>query len=283
MDESSALSSDMIVLQLPSKMREIPRAIGLCTKLTIISAYGSALDTVPREIKACTNLRQFYPYKSYGFHYLPYEIIRCGLTETSMSTRALYMNRKNDWPLPSLDAWPIDHALSALLSIAETKSIIDDAAVIATLSAEAVRHSLASEIKPGGGEAGDDDYYRKPPLENQASLPYSALQLKHGTRTARMSLFVTVVTLAIPNLLHDLVALIGDYTSDALGCSLCQHQYVGRPYMCWTYRQVALSDFVALLCHMCSLECALRVDRFHYDPNLGRHVHTKSSGLPLLR
>ena len=58
----------------------------------------------------CENLQIFTPYTSYRLHWFPYEMTKCNLKQTTISTRALYGSYKLRPPFPDLSkevwTWP---------------------------------------------------------------------------------------------------------------------------------------------------------------------------------
>jgi uncharacterized protein (TIGR02996 family) len=74
-----------------------------------LNLYGSHLVRIPPEIGEMRNLEEFDPYTSHRLHWFPYEITRCKkLVRTTVSTRALYGNRKYRPPFPELTPVPAD-------------------------------------------------------------------------------------------------------------------------------------------------------------------------------
>ena len=81
----------------------LPPTIAKLTAVTELTLYGSNLVRIPPEIGQMTNLRELTPYTSYRLHWLPYEITRCRrLSNSTISTRALYGNRKHGPRFPAL-------------------------------------------------------------------------------------------------------------------------------------------------------------------------------------
>jgi len=68
--------------------------IGNLINLENFMIYGSKIAEIPREIGKLTKLTNFCPYTSYNLHYLPYEILKCPLSDFTISIRALYGNYK---------------------------------------------------------------------------------------------------------------------------------------------------------------------------------------------
>ena len=82
----------------------LPPTIAKLTRVKVLRLYGSGLVRVPPEIGEMAALEEFDPYTSYRLHYVPYELTRCSrLTESRVSTRALYGNYKYRPPFPRLD------------------------------------------------------------------------------------------------------------------------------------------------------------------------------------
>ena len=72
-----------------------------------LNLYGSSLVRIPPEIGAMSGLENFDPYTSYRLHWFPYKITRCRkLTQSTVSTWALYGNRKFRPPFPRLEPGP---------------------------------------------------------------------------------------------------------------------------------------------------------------------------------
>lgn len=82
----------------------LPPSIAGLKHVKTLDLYGSGLLRIPPEIGEMERLEEFIPYTSYGLHWFPYEITRCRrLRESTVSTRALYGNRKHRPPFPFLD------------------------------------------------------------------------------------------------------------------------------------------------------------------------------------
>lgn len=90
----------------PEERRQIitlPPGISRLTAVKHLVLYGSNLVRIPSEIGAMTSLEEITPYTSYRLHWFPYEITRCRkLTRSTVSTRALFGNRKIRPPFPRL-------------------------------------------------------------------------------------------------------------------------------------------------------------------------------------
>ncbi|MFE9424802.1 leucine-rich repeat domain-containing protein [Kitasatospora sp. NPDC006697] len=81
----------------------LPPSIARLTAVKHLSLYGSNLVRIPPEIGAMAGLEEFTPYTSYRLHWFPYELTRCpALKRSTVSTRALYGNRKYRPPFPEL-------------------------------------------------------------------------------------------------------------------------------------------------------------------------------------
>lgn len=81
----------------------LPASIANLKSVKHLILYGSSLVRIPPEIGEMTSLERFTPYTSYRLHWFPYEITRCkNLTDSTVSTRALYGNYKYRPPFPQL-------------------------------------------------------------------------------------------------------------------------------------------------------------------------------------
>jgi hypothetical protein len=81
----------------------LPDSISKLKKVKHLQLYGSALLRIPPAIAGMESLEKFTPYTSYGLHWFPYEITHCPrLTNSSVSTRAIYGNPKNKLAFPRL-------------------------------------------------------------------------------------------------------------------------------------------------------------------------------------
>lgn len=86
-----------------SQIHSLPHAIAKLTRVKHLLLYGSSLHRVPPEVGEMVGLENFDPYTSYRLHWFPYEIIRCPrLVDSTVSTRAIYGNRKTLLPFPDL-------------------------------------------------------------------------------------------------------------------------------------------------------------------------------------
>jgi hypothetical protein len=78
----------------------LPPTIAKLTAVTRLVLYGMNLVRIPPEIGAMTSLEVFEPYTSHMLHWYPYELTRCvRLADSTVSTRVLYGNFKEDAPL----------------------------------------------------------------------------------------------------------------------------------------------------------------------------------------
>lgn len=96
----------------------LPREVAALKRVRELHAYGSNLRRLPPEIAQMSFLRKVDIYTSYALHWLPYEITRCVLHSTRMSTRTLYGNKKTRLPFPRLSG-PVDVLLSETCSVCE--------------------------------------------------------------------------------------------------------------------------------------------------------------------
>jgi|GEM_PF-2740024 len=97
----------------------LPAALGSLSFVKQVRLYGSHLRRLPPEIGRMANLQDLDIYTSYSLHWLPYEITRCRqLTQSRMSTRALYGNRKTRLPFPPLNR-PVEAFLPSTCSICD--------------------------------------------------------------------------------------------------------------------------------------------------------------------
>ena len=87
-------------------LNTLPASIGNLKDLQKLVLYRSHISYVPREIMYCENLMIFEPYTSYRLHWFPYEITKCPLADSTISTRALYGNYKLRPPFPYLNKCP---------------------------------------------------------------------------------------------------------------------------------------------------------------------------------
>ncbi|MEV0607424.1 leucine-rich repeat domain-containing protein [Polymorphospora rubra] len=81
----------------------LPPTIAQLTAVKHLVLYGTNLVRIPPEIGSMTSLERFDPYTSHRLHWYPYELTRCtGITDSTVSTRALYGNFKYRPPFPAL-------------------------------------------------------------------------------------------------------------------------------------------------------------------------------------
>ena len=91
-------------------IRSLPKEIAKLTKIRHLMLYGSNLQRLPQEIGELKSLERFTPYTSYSLRWFPYELIQCeNLIESIVSTRALFGNKKNKKPFPSLVGNPVKY------------------------------------------------------------------------------------------------------------------------------------------------------------------------------
>ena len=91
-------------------IRSLPKEISKLKKVKHLMLYGSSLQRLPQEIGELKSLEKFTPYTSYGLRWFPYEIIECDkLREITVSTRALFGNKKNKKPFPNLAENPVKY------------------------------------------------------------------------------------------------------------------------------------------------------------------------------
>lgn len=90
------------------QIHTLPESISKLKKVKKIYLYGSRLKRIPPEIGEMEALEFFCPYTSYDLHWFPYEITNCkNLTDSRISTRALYGNYKYRRPFPDLSQNPV--------------------------------------------------------------------------------------------------------------------------------------------------------------------------------
>ena len=83
------------LVTLPSEIFDLP-------EVTHLNVYGSSMIYIPHEIGRMKSLRNFTPYTSYRLHWFPYEITRCDLRDSTVSTRAIFGNYTNRMVFPKL-------------------------------------------------------------------------------------------------------------------------------------------------------------------------------------
>lgn len=92
------------------QIRSLPKEISNLKKVKHLMLYGSSLQRFPQEIGELKSLEKFTPYTSYELSWFPYEIIECErLKESTVSTRALFGNKKNKKPFPNLAENPVKY------------------------------------------------------------------------------------------------------------------------------------------------------------------------------
>jgi hypothetical protein len=91
-------------------IRSLPKEISTLKNIKHLMLYGSNLEWLPQEIGDLESLEIFTPYTSYGLRWFPYELIECeNLKESTVSTRALFGNKKNRKPFPNLSKNPVEY------------------------------------------------------------------------------------------------------------------------------------------------------------------------------
>ena len=91
-------------------IRSLPREIANLENVKHLMLYGSNLERLPQEIGELKSLEKFTPYTSYGLRWFPYEIIQFeNLKESTVSTRALFGNKKNEKSFPNLAENPVKY------------------------------------------------------------------------------------------------------------------------------------------------------------------------------
>ncbi len=89
--------------ELWSQVSTLPPSISKLTSVRKLYLYGSHLVRLPTEIGDMVNLEELDLYTSYRLHWVPYEVTRCAkLSQSRVSTRALYGNYKYRPPFPKL-------------------------------------------------------------------------------------------------------------------------------------------------------------------------------------
>lgn len=100
------------------QINTLPREIERLTSVKHLLLYGSAMTAIPPQIGSMVALEKFVPYTSYGLHWFPYEITRCTkLTDSTVSTRAIYGNPKNRMWFPQLPAELPEHLVADTCSV----------------------------------------------------------------------------------------------------------------------------------------------------------------------
>jgi len=91
-------------------IRSLPKEISKLKNIKHLMLYGSNLERLPQEIGALELLNKFTPYTSRGLRWFPYELVQCrNLRESTVSTRELFGNRKNNKPFPNLEDNPVEY------------------------------------------------------------------------------------------------------------------------------------------------------------------------------
>ena len=97
-------------LEIWKDIRSLPKEIGELNRVKHLMLYGSNLTRFPQEIGEMESLEEFTPYTSYGLRWFPYEITKCKkLNDSTVSTRALFGNFKNEKPFPDLTNNPVHY------------------------------------------------------------------------------------------------------------------------------------------------------------------------------
>ncbi|WP_174715407.1 leucine-rich repeat domain-containing protein [Chryseobacterium arthrosphaerae] len=102
------LPAEELGWELFSQIHTLPETISKLKNVKNMILYGSKLKRIPPEIGEMEALENFVPYTSYDLHWFPYEITKCRkLVNSTVSTRALYGNKKNRLVFPLLDHNPV--------------------------------------------------------------------------------------------------------------------------------------------------------------------------------
>jgi hypothetical protein len=102
-----------------SRVIALPPEVASLTQVQEMHLYGSCLRRLPPEIGQMTSLRKLVIYTSYSLHWFPYEVTRCrNLSDSTMSTRALYGNRNTRLPFPPVPR-PSNLLLPATCSVCD--------------------------------------------------------------------------------------------------------------------------------------------------------------------
>ncbi len=103
-------------------IRSLPKEIENLKNIKHLMLYGSNLERLPQEIGELKSLEKFTPYTSYGLRWFPYEISQCeNLKESTVSTRALFGNKKNKKLFPNLEDNPVEYFGGNKCSICKRK------------------------------------------------------------------------------------------------------------------------------------------------------------------
>ncbi len=96
----------------------LPHSISQLTSVRKLYLYGSHLVRLPAEIGDMVNLEELDLYTSNRLHWVPYEVTRCAkLSQSRVSTRALYGNYKYRPPFPKLGCDASKANLPAVCSV----------------------------------------------------------------------------------------------------------------------------------------------------------------------
>ena len=102
-------------------LRTLPMEIGKLKKVKHLQLYGTNLQRFPQEIGNLESLEVFTPYTSRGLRWFPYEITRCkNLKSSTVSTRALFGNKKTKKSFPTLQGNPVKYYNGNKCSICNT-------------------------------------------------------------------------------------------------------------------------------------------------------------------
>jgi Leucine-rich repeat (LRR) protein len=94
--------------ELFSQIHTLPETISNLKNVKKLVIYGSKIRQLPPQIGEMEALENFIPYTSYDLHWYPYEITKCSkLISSTVSTRALYGNKKNRMAFLSLEDNPV--------------------------------------------------------------------------------------------------------------------------------------------------------------------------------
>lgn len=102
-----------------SKVITLPSSISELKTVTTLRLYGSHLRRLPPDMGRMMALSNLDVYTSYSLHWFPYEITRCSaLSDSRVSTRALYGNIKTRLPFPRL-VGPVDALMPQTCSVCD--------------------------------------------------------------------------------------------------------------------------------------------------------------------
>ncbi|MEJ1241020.1 leucine-rich repeat domain-containing protein [Chryseolinea sp. T2] len=97
--------------ELFAQIHTLPETIAKMKSVKRVLLYGSSLKRIPPEIGEMEALEYFDPYTSYDLRWFPYEITNCrNLTNSRVSTRALFGNFKNRMVFPDLANSPVRYS-----------------------------------------------------------------------------------------------------------------------------------------------------------------------------